>query len=326
MWYAYPLVERLLNMTQEEILTIKRRHEDELLQYDGVHAVSIGYKITDNIQTEELAIVIHTVDKKALDELPPDQIIPSEIEGVSTDVVESPPFQILPLVTDFNEAPADELIEDKKFRPVPGGVEIYTPRETYDSGICTLGMFARSTKEGESPEDIYLLTNAHCLIVPDQQVRQPQSPYPQDTIAYSTRIVNSEQVDGGIAKMINVSDASPYDILDIGTPTGTYDITIDDIGDPVTKTGRTTGTTEGVIAYVDVALIDIKNQIIIDSDIPFAAPGDSGSVVLLMSGEHRHNVVGLLWGGVLNYAIMSPIQAVMKDLEIDLITSNDSDS
>lgn len=309
-------------MTQEEIISIKRKYEDELLQYDDVHAVSIGYKKVDGMISDQLAIVIHSVKKKEEEEITNSQKIPTELEGVPTDIVESPPFHILPIVTNYNDSLSSAVDENKKYRPVPGGVEIYTPRDTYDSGICTLGMFAHSTKTGDSPDDVYLLTNAHCLIVPDQQVRQPQSPDVQDTIAYSTRIVNSERVDGGIAKMTNIHMASPYDILNIGAPTGTYDITMDDIGDAVTKTGRTTGTTEGIIAYVDVALIDIKHQIIIDSDIPFAAPGDSGSVVLLMSGEHRHNVVGLLWGGVLNYAIMSPIQAVMQDLEIDLITAS----
>ena len=103
---------------------------------------------------------------------------------------------------------------------------------------------------------------------------------------------------------------------------GPYDVSIDDIGKSVIKTGRTTGTTTGTIDYVDVTLLDIREQIIIGAEVPFASPGDSGSVVLMQSEDHSHHVIGLLWGGVFNYAVISPIQAVMDELEIDLITQN----
>lgn len=309
-------------MNQEEMnryLDVKHRYEDELLQYEGVHAVSIGYKIVDGKKTDDLSIVIHTIDKSVTQDIKNGQWIPPHIEGIPTDIVEMPPFQILPIQLGENNVET-ATSENEKLRPVPGGAEIYTPSETSPGGICTLGMFARSVKAGDSSDDIYLVTNAHCLPIPNIQVRQPVSTSEADAIAYATRVVNSEQVDGGIAKMINNADANPMEILNIGVPTGTFTVTMENIGENVIKTGRTTHTTEGYVAYVDVTLIDIRNQIIVASDLPFAAPGDSGSVVLLQEGVNAHHVIGLLWGGVLTYAILCPIDAVVNELEIELLT------
>ena len=39
------------------------------------------------------------------------------------------------------------------------------------------------------------------------------------------------------------------------------------------------------------------------------------------SGEQRHHVVGLLWGGAEIYTILSPIEMVVEELEISLITA-----
>lgn len=308
--------------TQQEYLTIKRKYEDELLKLDDVHAVSIGYKIIDGKQSDELAIVIHTVHKKEEWEIPAGQKIPEMIEGIPTDVVELPPFKPLPINTGDTQVAASGE-DNAKYRPVPGGVEIYSPTGPDVGGICTLGMYAKSTRSEDASNDIYLLTNAHCLTQQDQQVRQPKSNNPSDAIAYASRVVRSDRIDGGIAQMIRPDIAEPLEILDIGSPRGAYDVTANNLGEGVIKRGRTTGTTEGNIAYVDVTLIDIRNQIIVGSDIPFAAPGDSGSAVLMLAGEHEHDVIGLLWGGVLNYAILSPIQAVIEELEIDLITTDD---
>lgn len=307
-------------MTNNEMIRIKRACEYTMLNYDGVHAVSIGYKRIGGVCTNVLAIIVHTIQKKPMRKVPLSQRIPPFREGIPTDVVESLPLRILPLVTKETETSLKD--NDEKYRPVPGGAEIYIPRESGNGGVCTLGMFARSRKAGDPFSDIYLLTNAHCLLETGRQVRQPFSQSEEDAIAYSSRIVRSDLIDGGIAKMISASDADPYEILGIGAPLGTYDVSIDDIGKSVIKTGRTTGTTTGTIDYVDVTLLDIREQIIIGAEVPFASPGDSGSVVLMQSEDHYHHVIGLLWGGVFNYAVISPIQAVMDELEIDLITQN----
>lgn len=308
-------------MNHDAIIEAKETCEQIFLSFDDVHAVSIGRKRVDGVKTEQLAIVIHTTDKKPIYLVPPNQRIPKLCNGFPTDVMEMPRFEILPIIYDIEENdPAQS--DDIKYRPVPGGVEIYSVLTASTGGICTVGTFATSTAPEDNPEDYYLLTNAHCLPQIDQEVRQPVSDNPIDNIAFATRIVNSNIVDGGIAKMINNSLAQPYYIEDVGMPTGTYNITIENLDDAVIKRGRTTGTTIGFVDYVEVSVNGKEHQIIINSENIFAAPGDSGSVVLFLDGANAHNVIGLLWGGVLSYAVLSPIQAVEEELQIRLLTRN----
>ena len=305
----------------DDILSTKRAYEDELLQIDDVHAVSIGYKEINGVKTDKLAIVIHTRKKQGEDFIPLNQRIPPSLNGFPTDVVEMPPFDYIP--TEFDEDDVDPSnIDGKKYRPVPGGVEIYMPRTEINGGICTSGMYAQSIKEGDSASDLYLLTNAHCLREVNQAVMQPISDSPEELIAFSSRIIDNDRIDGGIAKMTSYENADPFTIVDLGQITGVYDITFDNLGDKVVKRGRTSGITIGVIDYVFVTIIDKKDQIVVRGEVPFAEPGDSGSVVLMYEGEHENNVMGLLWGGVLNYAILSPIRAVSEELEIALITTD----
>lgn len=305
----------------DDILNTKRAYEDELLQIDDVHAVSIGYKEINGVKTDTLAIVIHTRKKKDEDLIPLNQRIPPSLNGFPTDVVEIPPFDYIP--TEFDEDEVDPSnIDGKKYRPVPGGVEIYMPRTEINGGICTSGMYAQSIKEGDSAADLYLLTNAHCLREVNQAVMQPISDSPEELIAFSSRVIDNDRIDGGIAKMTSYENADPFTIVDLGQITGVYDITIDNLGDKVVKRGRTSGITIGVIDYVFVTIIDKKDQIVVRGEVPFAEPGDSGSVVLMYDGEYENNVMGLLWGGVLNYAILSPIRAVSEELEIALITTD----
>jgi hypothetical protein len=69
-----------------KIREIKRRVEDDLLRIPGVTGIDIGRKIVAGRKTEILAIRIY-VEKKKHD-LPDSGAIPSEIEGVPTDVIE----------------------------------------------------------------------------------------------------------------------------------------------------------------------------------------------------------------------------------------------
>lgn len=299
---------------KRDIRNVKDDHVDDLLILDDVHTVAIGYKIINGRQTDNLAIVVFTTDKKEPDEVPFDQWIPPRIEGYPTDVVESPRF----VPYQSNDA---AIPNRRRYRPIPGGAEIYMPSSPFTGGLCTLGMFARSVRPGDLADAIYLLANAHCFPRADQSIFQPESMQADDLIAYASRIVNSPLVDGGIAQLLNDEDADPYEIIGIGTPLGTFNVTTEDLGQLVIKSGRTTGTTIGVLTYLHADADDKRDQIIIvDRDEVFSDHGDSGSVVLLYEGTDKNHVIGLLWGGALIYTILSPIQAVCDELEITLIT------
>jgi len=297
------------------ILDVKNTYAPWLLSLDDVHTVAIGNKITNGNVLPKLSITIFTTNKKAQNDIASGQHIPPYLENHPTDVIELPPFQTYQMAN-------DAVVNREKFRPVPGGAEIYMPNSPFTGGLCTLGMFAHSLREQDQSNDIYLLANAHCFPRADQVIFQPESHEPDDRIAYASRIVNSPLVDGGIAQMLNNEDAMPYEIIGIGAPLGLYEATLDDIGKRVIKSGRTTGTTIGSIAYLHADADDKREQMIVtDIDTPFSDHGDSGSVILMEEGDQRHYVTALLWGGALNFTIGSPIYPVCEELQISLITA-----
>jgi hypothetical protein len=111
----------------------------------GVHAVAVGQKIVGGKTTDETAIMVFVVKKRPLLEIPVGQRIPTEIEGVKTDVYECEIFRLL----------ANDL---SKYRPLVGGALI-TPADFVDptagvlgkglGGHGTLGCFART--QGANP-------------------------------------------------------------------------------------------------------------------------------------------------------------------------------
>lgn len=74
----------------EEILRVKEEAEATLRSLPGVHAVGIGNKVVDGKITEETAIAAFVIKKKPLSELAGNQVVPAEINGIKTDVVEMP--------------------------------------------------------------------------------------------------------------------------------------------------------------------------------------------------------------------------------------------
>ena len=58
--------------------------EADLLQRPGVAGIDIGYKTVEGEKTDTLAIVVYVAEKR---DVPPDERIPQEIQGIPTDVV-----------------------------------------------------------------------------------------------------------------------------------------------------------------------------------------------------------------------------------------------
>lgn len=303
------------NQSVEQIQEVKLAYVEQLLALEDIHCVAIGYKLTNGIPTDSLSIVVFTTKKKKLSELEDCERIPTFLHDIPTDVIEAPEF--IPYRTN----PTQTIPNRERYRPIPGGVEIYMPSSPFTGSVCTLGMFAHSLREGDPYDDIYLLSNAHCFYEPDQAIFQPASNQASDLIAYEVRTINSDLVDGGLAYLMNQDSADPDLILGIGKPLGIHIADGADLGQAVIKSGRTTGITIGTLTYLHADADDKKDQIIITNrdDQTFSDHGDSGSVVLMYEGEYKNEVFGLLWGGALIYTILSPIQYVLDELQIELI-------
>jgi len=73
----------------QRALEVKRRHERELMRKANVVAVGVGYRTRAGEQTREICIVASVKQKLPAAELKPKDRIPTSIEGVPVDVVET---------------------------------------------------------------------------------------------------------------------------------------------------------------------------------------------------------------------------------------------
>lgn len=71
---------------------LKERYSDakeKLLQIPGVTSVSLGYKETGKDLTDQFGLRVYVQQKKSAAEVPPTEMIPIEINGLKTDVIQS---------------------------------------------------------------------------------------------------------------------------------------------------------------------------------------------------------------------------------------------
>jgi hypothetical protein len=340
--------------TIEKIRPVLADMRTELLQKANVVATGIGYKITGNRQTDELAIVCSVETKKPLAKLRLEDRIPASISGITTDVVATGPISIFQDRTD-------------RFRPAPGGVSI----GHYQITAGTLGCLVQ--KHGE----LYILSNNHVIAnsndaTAGDPILQP-GPHdggrrPDDEIAQLSEFVpivfegdrngdgngacgvagffvsvlnamavlvrsktrlkqyrlvtpgidnNENRVDCAIARP-NASGDVLNEILDIGAIRGLAEAVL---GLDVKKSGRTTGLTTGTIQQVDVSVrVNFgASRVALFTDQVMAGSmsqgGDSGSVVL----DLENNAVGLLFAGSASTTIINRIQNVFTSLDVSLV-------
>jgi hypothetical protein len=273
-----------------------------LLKKQNVNGVASGFKT----RTGEPAIVILVEKKKDLAELLADDVIPREIDGIKTDVIEIGEINI--------------ITQREKHRPLFGGISALWERGT--SG--TLGAIVYKDKKA------YGLSNTHCFnphwlgAKQGDEIRQPS---PMDKGKNKDMIGVSDQyqeiVFGGannpfdaalvkIDKDINVKDNFQSVTGVTGTPSDVL------IGNMVKKTGRTTGYTESQVLLTNATITvnfglnriaTFTGQTILENtNNKFVQGGDSGSLVL----DKDNNPVGLIFAASRTVAMMSPIKPILK--------------
>lgn len=325
-----------------EIRETLGKARNELLLHRNVVATGIGFKSTGGETTTELSIICSVEKKLPVTELSSEDLVPSQVEGVATDVVETGRIRAF-------QAPTE------KFRPAPGGVSI----GHYAITAGTLGCLVQ--RGGET----FILSNNHVLANSNDASRgdvilQP-GPYdggnnPADQIATledfipiqftspeppsdcgfagavmamlnaGASLLGSETrfrivratpvgnlVDAAIARPLNVADVKD-EILGIGQIAG---VTSAQLGASVQKSGRTTGYTQDIISQTDVTVnVQYGNQIAQFTDQLLAGPmsqgGDSGSAVL----DNEKNLVGLLFAGSETTTIINRIEHVFDALNV----------
>lgn len=73
----------------ERVRAIKTRYENRLLARPGVVSVGVGLRQRKGALTDEICIVVTVRNKRTLANLPPEEALPVEIEGIPVDVQES---------------------------------------------------------------------------------------------------------------------------------------------------------------------------------------------------------------------------------------------
>lgn len=327
-----------------QIAALKQRYLADLMGRRNVVACGIGYKVREGVRTDELSLVVSVTHKVHPSALTPKDLIPAQLDGVLTDVVE------LGVLRAF-QGPRD------RWRPVvPPGVSV----GHYHISAGTFGCLVRRGS------DLFILSNNHVLADinkghPGDPILQPSPadggtaddaiavlaefvPLDFGTTEPECRLANvlaaglntlaalvgsrhrlepvqqtpgMNRVDAALARPLRPDQVRP-DILGIGIPVGVGEATL---GMAVQKSGRTTGYTTGIITQIDATVrIDyygpsalFEHQLIAS---PMSQPGDSGSAVL----DEDRRVVGLLFAGSDAATVINPIADVLTALRVELVT------
>jgi hypothetical protein len=330
----------------EHIQAVKRANEARLLAIPGVHSVGIGPKITNGQRTGEMAIVVWLPKKKPVEAIPPDQLVPKEIDGVPVDVVEND----VPDLHRSNDATHPKTEDGSTYDPLLGGCRIQVTWDVDDAMYVesgTLGCFGitNGTKPG-IPQGMVVGVTCHHVLYTDSPTsgigRKVGQPTPQDSSRCCSDIVGRALL-GNPNPDTAVFALKPelqyrVEVTEFGPITGTHEVDASEIplfGPDyiVRKRGFRTGLTEGKIVSVDHsgtmedshgnqvpysnALAIISTGTVPLGKPPFSMKGDSGAAIVNLQGE----VVGILFSGSPLSTLAAHIENVELILGIQLATT-----
>ncbi len=281
----------------------------------NVVGVGIGHKTVRGQPTEEMAVKVYVKQKLHPLLVKDGEVIPDEIEGVSTDIEEAGEFSI------WRPIPP---IYQRKVRPAMGGLSI----GHYAITTGTLGCVVRN--EGAD----YILSNNHVLANENRGVEGDPILQPgrfdggkteKDVLARLDTYValdpeGANVVDCAIALPFVAQDVSP-DILNVGRLRGSRDAALDE---KVQKSGRTTRVTNGTVTDVNATIrvgyatgsYIFQDQIVIRGERgSFSAGGDSGAVI----EAYDNSAVGLLFAGSPFFTVANKMTNVEKALDAKVV-------
>jgi hypothetical protein len=318
----------------------------------NVHAVGIGRKIVEGRVTDELCVRVYVVQKITESLLPPRDRLPQSVSGIPTDVIESPPAFVLPAArrsrarkvepepTIATATTSCTLDRRKRQRPVLAGISA----AHRDVTAGTISYFCRSTRHGDDPSHVFVLSNNHVFANVNQahigdDLYQPgpaDGGITGDHFADFSRFVPIQlggtlpnRVDAAICRL-RQDVPHQVEVCSMGPIIGTARATE---GVRVRKHGRTTGYTEGVVTdesydalvgmdHSDPSVVALfESQMRIERIDPYPTiglGGDSGSLVVM---QEEASAVGLYFAGPPSgtYGVANHLQDVLNEMEIQLL-------
>ncbi|MET0790879.1 MAG: hypothetical protein ABW061_05115, partial [Polyangiaceae bacterium] len=283
-------------MAVSNLVAAKRAATARLMNIPGVVGVGVGPKIVGGRHTGELAIVVSVREKRAANDIPPDQLIPAEIDGFKTDV------DIGGVMRQEFDIPSDApYVDHRRFRKgdggLRGGIEI---QGAYPG---TLGCIV--TRDVPQGKMVFALTNTHVLN-PDSAPAASGGDAGQPDLgdggfsdccsnlvgkvapgAKYDSVVDAAlaRLDAGLAWVAEIESIGPLGSVRVLTD---IDLAFPDEPVIVRKKGRQTRVTRGYVRSVDqsaasVGRPNVEHQIFVLPLPPFrafTAGGDSGSLVV----------------------------------------------
>ncbi len=293
---------------------VKERIAPSLRKYPNVTGVGVGYKIVNGRRTDTVSIRVYVQKKLPKEQLSAEAVLPTEIEGVPVDVIE--------VRARAHNGPIPLSDFQSRHNPLQGGISVGNV-VLGGSGTIGCNVFDNVLAEGMILSNWHVLCGRlDCTI--GESIIQPgtggsDTGQPADEVARLYRTVLTSQVDAALGRLTGSRFLS-RNILGRGTING---FTAAQLGMMVTKAGRTTGVTSGVITDVS-ADIDIEyddgtrnmmDQLVIEGTNA-SLPGDSGSVWADDGGR----AVGLNFAGQSDgsIAFANRFENVMSALQINL--------
>lgn len=310
-----------------EFLRRKRQVEHSSFAQQGINAVGVGYRLRKGKLTDELCIQFF-VERK----LSPDthRLEMLHVDGYPTDVIElKRPIVRLP-ASDSMGARLTMAQGQTPLDLLTGGIEIGRLGE---SGVGTLGGIVFDEATG-APN---ILSNWHVMAAPGQSsgqgIAQPGNTAGNRVATLANAALGATGV-GWIDAAIATLDGNRgfnQNMLGIAPP-ATRGVAPALLSMHLTKSGRTTAVTHGLINSIDVTIdityppigtVRFERQFIIFPHPSFPVPeisdpGDSGSLWL---EAVTHMAVGLHYAGegisaVQDLAIVSPMPQVVKSMQV----------
>ncbi len=312
------------------ITEVQEKHEAELMAMDNVVGVAASHKMKAGAPKDAASLTVYVREKKKPTSLAKSALIPSEIDGVKTDVVEVGTIETLAFNT--------------RVRPALPGYSI----GHYNITAGTFGALVRDVRRcccetahdcgcgrQECRGDTLILSNNHVLADvnkarPGDKILQPGPVdgglFPSDAVATFER---TEEIVFGASgyNLVDAALARPTDsrhvtasIIGLAAPTG--------VGQAlplmnVLKVGRTTEVTAGVVLATNATvavnfgaegIAIFRHQIITTG---MSAGGDSGSLLM----DFDLNGVGLLFAGSAVITIHNHLLDVQNTLGVELVTT-----